>query len=244
MWHDVLPSKEVWFDTTTTTLADQLDRIARGGFHVITLAALRDHLVRGTPVPSKPLILTFDDNGSGIYRYAYPLLRAHRFAATLFVHTNYVGKTTSKKHNTWAQLRTMESSGLIDVQSLTANHPPDLTKLSDADVLHEFRLSKFSLEHRLGKAVYAVVYPYDVYDARVARLAAQAGYTLGFSEDWGAAGASPSLLEIHRYSILTRFDQALTDVGGVQRQQVKGRTSAAFPVGRRPYASSRVRKTL
>ncbi|MDQ2908759.1 MAG: polysaccharide deacetylase family protein, partial [Candidatus Eremiobacteraeota bacterium] len=119
VWHDVLPNKEVWFDTTTATLADQLDRIANGGFHVITLAALRDHLVRGTPVPSKPLALTFDDNGSGIYRYAYPLLRAHRFPATLFVHTNYVGKTTSKHHNTWAQLRTMEASGLIDVQSLT-----------------------------------------------------------------------------------------------------------------------------
>lgn len=212
VWHDVLPAKDVWFDTTTATLTEQLNEIARGGFHVITLETLRDHLVRGTPVPSKSLVLTFDDNGSGIYRYAFPLLRLHRFPATLFVHTNFVGKTTSKHHNTWDQLRQMERSGLIDVQSLTANHPPDLTKLSDADILHEFRLSKFSLERRLGKPVYAVVYPYDVYDVRVASLAGKAGYVLGFSEDWGAAGASPSLLEIHRYSVLTRFDQALADV--------------------------------
>jgi len=202
----------VWFDTTAVTLGRQLDEIARGGFHVITLAALRDHLVRGTSVPSKSLVLTFDDNGAGIYRYAYPLLRAHRFAATLFVHTNYVGKTTSKHHNSWSQLREMIASGLVDVQSLTANHPPDLTKLSDADVVHELRLSKFSLERRLGKPAYALVYPYDAYDNRVARLAASNGYTLGFTEDWGAAGDSTSLLEIHRYSILTRFDQALSDV--------------------------------
>jgi len=212
VWHDVLPAKEVWFDTTAATFGHQLDQIAAGGFHVLTLAALRDHLIRGTNVPPKSLVLTFDDNGSGIYRYAYPLLRAHRFAAALFVHTNYVGKTTSKHHNTWPQLREMIASGLIEVQSLTANHPPDLTKLSDTYVVHELRLSKFSLERRLGKPVYALVYPYDAYDDRVARLAAVNGYTLGFTEDWGAAGDSSSLLEIHRYSILTRFDEALADV--------------------------------
>jgi peptidoglycan/xylan/chitin deacetylase (PgdA/CDA1 family) len=212
VWHDVLPAKEVWFDTTTATFESQLQSIAKGGFHVIRLSALRDHLVTGAPIPSRSLVLTFDDNGSGIYAYAYPLLRKYRFPATLFVHTNFVGKTTSKHHNTWDQLREMESSGLIEVQSLTANHPPDLTKLSDADVVHELRLSAFSLERRLGHKVYALVYPYDVYDARVERLAAENGYTLAFTEDWGNAADSSSLLELHRYSILTRFDQALTDV--------------------------------
>jgi peptidoglycan/xylan/chitin deacetylase (PgdA/CDA1 family) len=217
VWHDVLPAKEVWFDTTTATFEQQLEAIAKGGFHVIALSALRDHFVTGRAIPSKPLVLTFDDNGSGIYRYAYPLLKEYRYPATLFVHTNYVGKTTSKHHNTWDELREMEASGLIEVQSLTANHPPDLTKLSNGDVVHELRLSAFSLEHRLGHKVYALVYPYDVYDPRVEHLAAQSGYTLAFTEDWGDAAASSSLLELHRYSILTRFDQALSDVSAAAR---------------------------
>jgi len=218
VWHDVLPVKDVWFDTTTATLTGQLAAIKRGGFHVVTLAALRDHLVRGTPLPAKPLVLTFDDNGLGIYRNAFPLLKAYRFPATLFVHTNFVGKTTSKAHSSWDQLREMERSGLIDVQSLTANHPPDLTKLSDADVVHELRLSAFSLERRLGRKVYALVYPYDAYDERVERLAARNGYTIAFSEDFGSAGDSTSLLALHRYSILTRFDQALADVASASKR--------------------------
>ena len=78
--------------------------------------------------------------------------------------------------------------------------------------MHELRLSKFSLEHRLGRPVYALVYPEDNYDERLAKLAAANGYALGFSEDWGNAGDSESLLLLHRYSILTRFDQALRDV--------------------------------
>lgn len=209
VWHDIEREKAVWFDTTAADFSRQLDAIARGGFHVIDLATLRDHLVRGTPVPRKSLVLTFDDNGAGIYEIAYPLLRIHRFHATLFVHTNYVGRTTSKRHNTWDQLREMERSGLVDVQSLTANHPPDLTVLTDADVVHELELSRFSLAQRLGRPIYAVAYPYDVYDARVERLAAAHGYMLGFTEDHGLAGDSPTLLAIHRYSILTRFDEAL-----------------------------------
>lgn len=212
VWHDVVPDKQVWFDTTEATLRTQLAAISGGGFHVVTLDALRAHLEHGAPLPARPLVLTFDDNGAGIYAYAFPLLRRYGFHATLFVHTNYVGKTTSKRHNTWDQLREMERSGLVSVQSLTANHPEDLRALSDADVVHELRLARFSIEHRLGHAPYALAYPYDNYDERVARLAAANGYELGFSEDWGNAGASSSLLEVHRYSILTRFDQALRDV--------------------------------
>jgi peptidoglycan/xylan/chitin deacetylase (PgdA/CDA1 family) len=213
VWHDVVrDGKDVWFDTTTDTLRGQFAAIARGGFHVVTMAALRDHLERGAALPAKPLVLTFDDNGSGIYENAYPLLRRYRFAAMLFVHTNYVGRTTSKHHNTWDQLREMQRSGLVDIASLTANHPEDLRTLSDADVAHEFKLSKFSIEHRLGTRVYAFAYPYDNYDDRVARIARQQGFALGFTEDWGNAGDSTSTLLVHRYSILTRFDQALADV--------------------------------
>ena len=212
VWHDVVPEKEVWFDTTVATFEQQLTAIERGGFHVVALEQLRAHLERGAPLPPKSLVLTFDDNGHGIYENAFPRLVRKRFPATLFVHTNFVGTTTTKRHNTWAQLRTMERSGLISVQSLTANHPPDLRALSDADVVHELRLSKFSLEQRLGKPVYALVYPEDNYDDRLARLAAANGYALGFTEDWGNAGDSSALLEIHRYSVLTRFDQALADL--------------------------------
>jgi poly-beta-1,6-N-acetyl-D-glucosamine N-deacetylase len=213
VWHDVVrDQREVWFDTTLSDFHKQLEAIKRGGFHVISLDALRAHLVRGEPIPAKPLVLTFDDNGRGIYENAFGLLQRYRFPATLFVHTNFVGKTTSKRHNSWDDLRAMERSGLIAVQSLTANHPEDLRALSDADVAHELRLSKFSLETRLGKRVDALAYPYDNYDDRVARLAHDNGYQLGFTEDWGNAGDSTALLLVHRYSVLTRFDQALADV--------------------------------
>jgi len=213
VWHDVVPAKELWFDTTLDTFKAQLAAIARGGYHVITLETLRAHLEHGAPLPSRPLALTFDDNGHGIYENVFPLLRHYGFPATMFVHTNFVGTTThGKRHTTWPQLVEMSRSGIMAVQSLTANHPPDLRTLSDADVVHELTLSRTSLQYHLGHRIYALVYPEDNYDARLEKLAAANGYELAFIEDWGNAGASANLLEIHRYSALTRFDQALADV--------------------------------
>ncbi|MGD0051769.1 MAG: polysaccharide deacetylase family protein [Vulcanimicrobiaceae bacterium] len=214
VWHDVVAGpQEVWFDTPLDTFKSQLDAIRRGGFHVVTLQALREHLERGAPLPVKPVVLTFDDDGHGIYENAFPLLRQAGWPAAMFVHSNFVGLTThGKRHNTWPQLLEMARSGLMTIQSQTANHPPDLRVLSDADVVHEYTLSRFSLEHRLGVKIWALVYPEDHYDARVARLAAQNGYELAFTEDWGSAGDSENLLMIHRYSALTRFAQALSDV--------------------------------
>jgi len=212
VWHDVVPAKEVWFDTPLDTFKEQLAAIARGGYHVVSLETLRRHLERGAALPERPLALTFDDNGHGIYENAFPLLRRYGFPATMFVHTNFVGTTTTKRHTTWAQLTEMSRSGVMTVQSLTANHPPDLRRLDDAAVVHELTLSRRSLEVRLGGHVYALVYPEDNYDRRLERLAAANGYELAFIEDWGNAGDSANLLEIHRYSALTRFAQALSDV--------------------------------
>jgi poly-beta-1,6-N-acetyl-D-glucosamine N-deacetylase len=212
VWHDVLPHKQVWFDTTLATFTSQLGAIKAGGFNVVSLQALADHLTKGTPLPPKPLAITFDDNNRGLYRYAFPLLRRYGYPATLFVHTAYVGVPTSKEHCTWDELAEMQHSGLISVQSLTVNHPADIRLLADAAITKELLDSRAVIEKHFGQPVYAFVYPEDNYDSRAARLVAKAGYRLAFTEDWGNAGTSPNLFMIHRYSILKRFTQALTDV--------------------------------
>ncbi|CCW34147.1 predicted xylanase/chitin deacetylase [Chthonomonas calidirosea] len=213
VWHDIVPkTKQVWFDTTLSTFRRQLELIHRGGFHVITLRQLYDHLTKGTPLPPKPIALTFDDNNQGIYYYAFPLLRRYGYPATLFVHTGYVGVTTDKRHNTWDMLRTMVQSGLIDVQSLTQSHPENILLLSDKQIVKELVNSRRSIELHLGIPVYAFVYPCDKHDLRVAEDVYRTGYEIAFTEDRGNACASPNLYLVHRYAAILCFDQALSDV--------------------------------
>lgn len=212
VWHDVVPGKKtVWFDTTLSTFRAQLEDIHKEGFHVIPMKELYQHLIQGTPLPSLPLVLTFDDNNQGIYYNAFPLLKQYRYPATLFVHTGYVGVTTDKRHNTWQMLKTMEQSGLIDVQSLTQSHPEDIFQLNNAQIARELNNSRRSIELHLGNPVYAFVYPCDKHDDRVARDVFDAGYKIAFTEDRGNADESSNMMLIHRYAAILCFDQALRD---------------------------------
>lgn len=212
VWHDVVGHKTVWFDTLTSTFQHQIAEIHKEGFHIITLPQLLEHLTKGTSLPSRPLMLCFDDNNQGIFRNAFPVLEKYHYPFTLFVHTAYVGVTTSKKHNTWQQLKQMQNSGLALVQSLTASHPENIRLLDNARITRELNVSRHSIELHLGTPVYAFVYPCDVYSMRVANDVWKAGYKIAFTEDWGNAGVSPNMYEIHRYPAILRFQQCLQDV--------------------------------
>lgn len=217
VWHDVLPKKEVWFDTTQTDFEKQLKSIQRRKFNVITLETLRKHLIEGAAVPPRSLVLTFDDNTRGLYDYVFPLLKKYRFPATLFVHTDYVGVRTVKEHCTWAQLQAMQQSGLVTIQSLTCSHPPDLRQILVKQLDHELRDSRAAIQKRLGTPVYAFAYTEGKFDARIAQAVQRNGYAFAFTENWGIAAASPNLFMVHRYSILRRFAQALDDVDRASR---------------------------
>ncbi len=212
VWHDVVSKKTVWFDTYTSVFDKQIAEIRAGHFHVITLQQLLNHLIHGAPVPSRPLMLAFDDNNQGIYRNAFPILRKYHLPFTMFVHTAYVGVTTDKRHNTWAMLKAMQKSGLATVESLTASHPENIRLLTNAQIMKELAVSRRSIEVHLNTPVVAFVYPCDVHDLRVATDVYRGGYTAAFTEDWGNAGTSPDMMDIHRYPAILRFAQALKDV--------------------------------
>ncbi len=70
--------------------AQQMDYVART-FNVIDLAVLRDHVVDGKPLPSRPLLITFDDGYLDNYEYAYPVLKARGLPAVIFLVTRMIG---------------------------------------------------------------------------------------------------------------------------------------------------------
>ncbi len=213
MWHDVVPShKEVWFDTTAAELKAQFAAIKRRKFNVISMDTLLQSLTQGTPLPARPLVLTFDDNNQGLYDNAFPLLSQYHYPATFFVHTNYIGVATSKAHCDWPTLLKMQQSGLVQIQGHTGSHPADMRLLSDAENRKELDVSKTLIEKHTGKPCFAFAYPEGHFDDHVARLTAAAGYQIAFTEDWGSASASRNLFLVHRYSIHKRFAQALNDV--------------------------------
>jgi len=67
-----------------------LDRLQADGYTTISLYDLVAYLQQGTPLPPKPVLLTFDDGYRDNYENAFPLLRARRMTATFFVVMEFI----------------------------------------------------------------------------------------------------------------------------------------------------------
>lgn len=183
-----------------SVFARQMRALADAGWRTLTLEefAARLHAVPSPPFPNpdKALLLTFDDGYAGLAQHAYPVLAEVGFTATTFLVTDYVGRTNTwdarytwqrLAHLDWPVIEAWRARGL-DYASHTASHAR-LTWLDDARVLEELGRSRGTLVRRLGApAGRAVAYPFGAWDARVGRLAQNAGYELGFGGVRGDGG--------------------------------------------------------
>ena len=79
-----------------------------------------DAYEHGTPLPEKPVIITFDDGYADNYENAYPILKKYGFKATIFLIYDFTN--TYPNYLTWDQIAEMKESGLIRFESHTMTH--------------------------------------------------------------------------------------------------------------------------
>jgi peptidoglycan/xylan/chitin deacetylase (PgdA/CDA1 family) len=188
--------------------AAQMEHLHRHGYAVIRLAQLVQSLRDGVNLPSKAVVITFDDGTSCTYEKAMPILRELGFPATVFVISGLVGKNNEwlraagfpeRRMLSVEELRRLEAAGL-DVGSHTVSHPRlGLIPLDQARA--EVRDSKVQLEDMLGREVAYFAYPYGNYNAAVRDLALEAGYVAACSTRWGKSHAKKELFALRRIEI-------------------------------------------
>lgn len=221
MYHDVLTEPEVFFDLVPEQFEDHLRTLKANGFTAISLDQLVQHLRTGSPLPEKPVVLSFDDGYAGHYEHVFPLLQKYQMPGVFFVFPGKVdGEIVGRSTLTWDQVKEMAADPLITIASHSVTHPPDLREFSDADLAYEMTESKRRLEEMIGQPVHYFSYPAGHYDERVAQAAADAGYLAAFTmrqSNEQFAGASESLLAVERFgqsalpSILSRAWGGETD---------------------------------
>lgn len=90
------------------------------GTVVMTLDEVADLVESGRDLPTRAVVLTIDDADHSVYELAWPLLQKYGMRAHLFVPTAKVGNSWSELEVcTWDQLREMEASGTVIVESHT-----------------------------------------------------------------------------------------------------------------------------
>ena len=66
--------------------------LAAQGYHTILPDQLYDYLTKGTALPSKPIMLTFDDTDKDQFDIARPEMKKYGFKGVFFIMTVSIGK--------------------------------------------------------------------------------------------------------------------------------------------------------
>ena len=201
MYHDILDEKQVFFDVTVDEFKAHLELIRESGATPISLDQLMSHLRSGTPLPEKPVLLTFDDGYEGHYTHVFPLLRQYGYPGLFSLYSYKVGRDYGRSSITWDQARAIASDPLMTVASHSISHPRDLRELDELDLVREIVESKQILEAELGQPIHYFTYPEGNYNDRVAEIVELAGYQAALTMDNNEqryAGESQTLLAIDR----------------------------------------------
>jgi peptidoglycan/xylan/chitin deacetylase (PgdA/CDA1 family) len=173
------PYPELW--VSPELFAQQMQALRTAGYHAVTLDAVLDNWQRGAPLPSRPIVLSFDDGNTGQSRYAAPVLRRLGWPGVLNLTVDHVGRDGISA----ARIRGLIAGGW-EIDSHTLTHR-DLTRLSPEELRAEVAESRAKLRRRFDVPVNAFCYPAGQYDPAVVEAVRSAGYRAATSERPGWA---------------------------------------------------------
>lgn len=178
------PADKVGFNLSVTPVnfASQMDYLVSHGYHTTTLDELGASLLGYASLPSKPIVITFDDGYRDSYTNAYPILKSRTLKAVNFIITGFIG---GPNYLTWREIDEMKNSGVFTFESHTVNHNA-LTYLDKERIKKEVGDSKNTLQSHLGYNVNWLAYPYGNVNEKVAEIVRQAGYIGAFGTNHGS----------------------------------------------------------
>jgi peptidoglycan/xylan/chitin deacetylase (PgdA/CDA1 family) len=192
-YHHVDPKPQSDITLKPATFEAQLKILSDLGYHSITARELIDHQTRGTDLPSKPVMITFDDGWRNQYTHALPLLRKYGFKATFFLNPQPITRKY-RAYMTRDMVVTLAEEG-HDIESHTWKHSR-LTRKSTqtAEEFQKNRITQLTLANDwirsvVGTQPVAIAYPYGYYDLEAIGLCQAAGYKAAFTVDEGVADA-------------------------------------------------------
>ncbi len=178
--------------------AAQMTWLHAHGYHAVTPLHAFEALEYGRPLPSKPVMITFDDGYRDILWHAAAVLHRLHMPATAYIITGRVSGP-DPSFLTWPELTRLEAFGFT-IGSHTVTHR-DLRLMSAAEALGELRDSRRALEQHLGRPVQWLAYPFGAENASVVALAAKAGYVLALTTQGGAMQSAAAPLLLHRFEV-------------------------------------------
>ncbi len=144
------------------TFKAHMKMLADSGYHTILPDELYDYLTKGTPLPDKPVMLTFDDTDGDQYEVARPELMKYGFKGVYFIIFNNINK--NHHYMTRQQIRQLSEEGNV-IACHTLTHA-NFKKIQGTHWEAEIDVPKKKLEILTGKPVNYFAFPYGVWNSQ------------------------------------------------------------------------------
>jgi peptidoglycan/xylan/chitin deacetylase (PgdA/CDA1 family) len=162
----------------------QMGYLHEHDFHPVTMRQLDQALLEHQSLPTKPIVLTFDDGYRDFYTVAAPILREYGFIATAYIPTQLIN---THGYMTWTQVSELDAAG-FEMGAHTEFHV-DLAVMTEQRAKLEINGSKAQLEQELGHPVVDFCYPYGTYTPNVMKWVREAGF-------WSATTTQPGKVHV------------------------------------------------
>ena len=138
---------------------EQMKMLADSGYHTILPDQLYQYLNEGTPLPSKPIMLTFDDTNLPQYTIAGPEMKKYGFKGVFFIMTVSLGRP---HYMTKEQVKELSDEGNV-IGSHTWDHH-NFKKYQGQDWITQIDKPTKTLETITGKPVKYFAYPFGLWN--------------------------------------------------------------------------------
>lgn len=195
--------------------AGQMRWLKDKGYSAVTEQQVYDLWRRGAPLPTRPVVISFDDGYRSVWSNALPIMKRDGMRGVLNLELSelsqpYQGGVTPD------QVKALLAAGW-ELDSHTMTHP-DLTTLDDATLRQELVAPRRAIRRRFGRPARFFCYPAGRYDPRVVAAVKAAGYLGATTTNFGNAGPDQlfamNRVRINRSDGVDGFVQKLTALRG------------------------------
>ncbi len=183
---------------TPDLFRSHLQALDDAGYTTISMYELVRHLNQGTPLPEKPVILTFDDGYRDNYENALPLLQEFGKTAMFFVVTDYID-AGNPLYLSWDMAREMQAGGM-HIESHGRNHA-SLRNRNDDYLVWQALGSAETIEYELGVRPRFITYPFGHFDSNTIRIFESAGFWGGVTINAGATHSTDNPYQLKRVRV-------------------------------------------
>ncbi|HLA60171.1 MAG TPA: polysaccharide deacetylase family protein [Puia sp.] len=155
--------------------AAQMRMLADSGYHTISPDQLYAYLISGARLPSKPILLSFDDTDLDQYTVAYPEMKKYGFKGMFFIMTVSLGKAHYMSRE---QVHALSADGNT-IGSHTWDHH-NVKKYEGNDWITQLDKPTKQLEQITGKSIRYFAYPFGLWNTAAFPELKKRGFVAAF----------------------------------------------------------------